>query len=244
MPIRDRDAVASEPDIDEKKRARRRLLGAIVLAGAAAVVLPLVLDSEPRRPVQELQVEIQPREPRAGVTAPDPKDAPDVSAAQTPGADAPAAPTHSQGPAPVDEKPAAVEAKPAPAEAKPARAETKPARVETKPARVETKPAPSAPPTLSSESKRAPAETKPAANTGSPAPAYAVQIGAFANATGAAEQVARARNAGLKAYTERIRTPQGERIRVRVGPYPSREAAEQARTRLKAKGIESAIIAP
>jgi cell division protein FtsN len=33
-------------------------------------------------------------------------------------------------------------------------------------------------------------------------------------------------------------------VRVRVGPFATREAAEQARERLKAVGVESAVIAP
>jgi DedD protein len=41
-----------------------------------------------------------------------------------------------------------------------------------------------------------------------------------------------------------VKTDRGDRVRVRVGPFPSREAAEQARASLKAAGIEAAVIAP
>ncbi len=50
--------------------------------------------------------------------------------------------------------------------------------------------------------------------------------------------------AGLDAFTEKVKTDRGMRVRVRVGPFATREAAEQARARLKAAGIEAAVIAP
>jgi len=38
----------SDEELQIKRRARRRLIGAIVLVIAIVVVLPMVLDSEPR----------------------------------------------------------------------------------------------------------------------------------------------------------------------------------------------------
>ena len=38
----------SDEELQLKKRARRRLVGAVVLVTAVAVILPMVLDSEPR----------------------------------------------------------------------------------------------------------------------------------------------------------------------------------------------------
>jgi DedD protein len=71
-----------------------------------------------------------------------------------------------------------------------------------------------------------------------------VQIGAFGSSTGAQEQIKRAATIGLKAFTEDVDTNSGKRIRVRVGPFPSKDAADQAREKLKAAGIDSALIAP
>jgi DedD protein len=48
----------------------------------------------------------------------------------------------------------------------------------------------------------------------------------------------------VKVYTETVKTERGERIRVRVGPFASREAAEDAREKLKAAGLNAALIAP
>lgn len=41
-----------------KKRARRRLVGAIALSVLAAVVLPMVMDPAPQAPVQDVQIRI------------------------------------------------------------------------------------------------------------------------------------------------------------------------------------------
>lgn len=43
---------------DLKKRARRRLVGSAALALAAVIVLPMVMDHEPRTPTQDVQIRI------------------------------------------------------------------------------------------------------------------------------------------------------------------------------------------
>lgn len=73
---------------------------------------------------------------------------------------------------------------------------------------------------------------------------FVVQIGAFSNMQGARTQVARARKLGFDAYTETIATRKGDRIRVRVGPYLTREQANVARAKLRAEGIDTVLIAP
>lgn len=49
---------AVDSTIDLKKRARRRLVGAAALALLAVIVLPLVMDSEPKPSGQEIQIRI------------------------------------------------------------------------------------------------------------------------------------------------------------------------------------------
>lgn len=48
----------SDEELQLKKRARRRLVGAVVLVAAVAVVLPMVLDSEPKPTSQEINIQI------------------------------------------------------------------------------------------------------------------------------------------------------------------------------------------
>lgn len=47
-----------DQQLEMKKRARRRLVGAVALAVTAAVVLPMVMDREPRQSSQDIQIRI------------------------------------------------------------------------------------------------------------------------------------------------------------------------------------------
>jgi cell division septation protein DedD len=77
-----------------------------------------------------------------------------------------------------------------------------------------------------------------------PSQNWAVQIGQFARPENARAAEARASSLGLRAYSETLQTAQGERVRVRTGPFATRAAAEEARSRLLAAGLDAALIAP
>ena len=47
---------------------------------------------------------------------------------------------------------------------------------------------------------------------------------------------------GLKTYTQVAETSQGSRIRVRVGPFASREEADRAQARIKAAGSQAVVL--
>lgn len=246
----DADAGALDPALTQKKRARRRLVGALVLGLAAAIVLPLVLDSEPRQTIPDVQVEIPPRD------TPLPPRADEATARGNETAVVP--PVEPVSPAPASEKPApAAPAEPpkAAAIAPDAPAATAPKAVdEHKPAaKAAPRPAeaPKAAPKTSEASKTAPkVAAAPKAEASAPATSpsakaetrFVVQVGAFANAGSARAQADKARKAGVRVYTETVKTAQGERTRVRVGPFTSREAADQARAKLKSLGLESSVV--
>ena len=73
--------------------------------------------------------------------------------------------------------------------------------------------------------------------------AYSVQLAAFADDKGANSLAAKLKRAGHPAYTEPYETSRGRVWRVRVGPYPSREAAESVRVKLKAEGQNGILTA-
>jgi len=145
-----------------------------------------------------------------------------------------------------DSKPAAVAAEKAqaPAElpAAAAKAHEKASRVasaepSTSTAKHATKAAPAAHAAAAVEAE------KPARAAGSVHEGYAVQLAAFSDDKGANALAHRLKKAGFSAYTEPLKTSKGTLWRVRVGPYPSREAAIVARDRLKQEG-HSGIVAP
>lgn len=208
----------SDEELQLKKRARRRLVGAVALVLLIVVFLPMVLDSEPKPLNQDVSISIPPI-PKADSSSqlPPPPEAA-AAAAAVPAqpriagmpdggpATAPAAASQPAMPAP----PVAEAAKPEPA-AKP---------------KPEQKPA--AKPVVKHEAKPAAVAAAPAGEDN-----FVVQLGAFSNATNAKALQKKLQENKFKAYTELVKNAGGDRTRVRVGPYASREAAEKARDRLK-----------
>ncbi len=252
------DGAALDPALTQKKRARRRLVGAVALGVAAAIVLPLVLDSEPRQTISDVEIEIPPREaalpevdlPRQGDTAvaspgsedlivpPAPSEP--VAQANADSKDATRAAPGSQATDAADSARSPIAAK-APAQSE---ARTRPPAEAPKPAAAQTPKAAAAeaPKPAAAEAPKVAAAQSRAEPAAASATRYALQIGAFANAGSARAQLDKARRTGLRAYTEKVKTAQGERTRVRVGPFPTRDEAERARATLKLAGMESAIV--
>lgn len=212
----------SDEELQLKKRARRRLVGAIVLVTAVAVVLPMVLDSEPRPSSQSIDIQIPP--PDAGVLSAKP--------APLKPADVPAsAGAVAQAPDTAVKPGVKPELKPEPA------ADTRP---ETKaaPAAKPEAPAPVAKPETSVKAKDAPKAREAAKTSGG----FAIQVVALSDAAKAKELQAKIAGAGLKAYTEVVQTAKGPVTRVRVGPYASREAAEKARAQLQKLQLDGKVV--
>jgi DedD protein len=238
--------VDTPPLLDLKKRARRRLVGAIALSLLAVIVLPMVMDPAPRQASQEIQIRIPSQEPAANTitsrinTAADP--APSLTPAPPPTApqappqatpEKPAAPplptTQPATPGPTsaaDEKrtpPPAPAAKPAEKPVEKPAAKT-PEKPDEKPVEKRTEKSP----TPDSERERATALLNDEQ--------WIIQLGAYQNQGNVRVLQAKLKELGYAAFTEKIDTPQGPRIRVRCGPFASRESAEKAQARLKKIG--------
>ena len=100
-----------DPMLPEKKRARRRLIGATALVLAAVIGLPMIFDSEPRPISQDINIQIPPRDKAPAMNA-SPMPLPPTQATQPeappPEAQKPEAPK----PTAADAAPPAPEAKP------------------------------------------------------------------------------------------------------------------------------------
>jgi DedD protein len=70
-----------------------------------------------------------------------------------------------------------------------------------------------------------------------------VQVIALADAEKAQRMQERIAGAGIKSYTEVVKTVKGDVTRVRAGPFATREAAEKAREQLKSLGMNGNITA-
>lgn len=86
---------------------------------------------------------------------------------------------------------------------------------------------------------------KPAAEKKAPDAAgtrFIVQVGAFAEARSAQDMRGKVEKLGLKTYTQAVETPDGKRIRVRVGPFASREDADRAAAKLRGSGLAGTVL--
>ncbi|WP_322402244.1 SPOR domain-containing protein [Massilia luteola] len=128
----------NDPMLPEKKRARRRLVGAIALALAAAVGLPMLLDSEPKPLAGDIAIQI----PAKDKAAPLPVPAADKPVSAADSVDKGEEVVEAPPPAPASKAPAAVAAVTAPQPAP---------KVEHKP---ESKPEPAKPEPVKSEPAR------------------------------------------------------------------------------------------
>jgi DedD protein len=211
----------SAEELQLRKRARRRLIGAIAVVTIVAVFLPMVLDHEPKPVKQDISIQIP--SPNSGAftskivpVMPAAKPAPAKS--ETPAADEPpkvaaAAPVMPAPPAHDTE--AAPPKKPAPA-----------------------KPAPK--PAARSAAVAQPA-AQPAAGTNA-AKGFVVQVAALNDADKARQMQEQIAAAGVKSYTEVVPTARGNVTRVRAGPFTSREEAEKMRDQLKGMGLNGNIV--
>ncbi|MFN3296562.1 SPOR domain-containing protein, partial [Caldimonas sp.] len=89
---------------------------------------------------------------------------------------------------------------------------------------------------------RALLEGRPSAQAEEAAARYVVQVGAYSETASAREVRAKVEKLGFKTYTQVVDTAAGQRIRVRVGPFASRDKAQQAADRLKAAGLPGAVL--
>jgi DedD protein len=225
---------AADPAVEElKRRARRRLVGAIVLALAAAVILPLLLESDPKPLGDDVSIQIPPIDSGKFITPLSPgkgadgKAAPDRAGALTSAKPAPVMPD-----SPVEAKPAdALDASGKPGEPAQRLPEVAPP---TATSTITANPEPQKP-----AASKAEPDTRP--NGVSPAGGFVVQLAAFADAKAAPALASKLKTSGFPAYTETLKTQQGTMRRVRVGPYATREVADSELAKLNAAGYRGVV---
>jgi len=253
-------AESSDAQLQQKKRARRRLVGAIAFAGLAAVVLPMVMDDEPKQQVQDIQIRI----PGQDVTP----FAPKALTARPPVAPAPAPLVEAEKPVPAPAKAETVVPAPTPApkprdvpvskviEKAPEKTVEKKVEkaAQKKVEKVAEKPAQKTPDKAKSVEKpaKAPAaeaqraaailggdaaDAAPNSNAGQ----QVILIGAFANPANVKQLQSKIGELGIKSFTEPLDSPQGKKTRLRAGPFPNREAADKALDRLKRIGVAGVV---
>ncbi|MFZ9365373.1 MAG: SPOR domain-containing protein, partial [Burkholderiaceae bacterium] len=96
--------------------------------------------------------------------------------------------------------------------------------------------------------KQTPAKQTPAKEaspTAAKTKGFMVQVGAYSKPESAASTKKRMESGGHRVVTETIKAADGsDRHRVRIGPFETREAAEQVRDRAKAQGYDAIVVSP
>jgi DedD protein len=231
-------AVTATPPAIEvvRQRAKHRLIGAGLLVLAGVMVFPMVFDTQPRPIPVDISIEIPSRQgskPAGQLAAPAAQavvaekslpQSEEVFVPQTPRASKPESKSEPE-PETKSETQAASKVEPV--------------------AVTATKPATDSP--APRESERAQAllegrEVTVAAVPAASAARFVVQVGAFADSALAQQVRLKLERAGLKTYTHVADTPEGKRIRVRLGPFASRSDADKAAAKAKGLGLAAAIL--
>lgn len=216
----------SEEELLLRKRARRRLVGAIALVIAAIIILPLIFDEEPEVSQHEIAIRL-------------PSEAPV-------GEPAPSLPTYDELPVEdamedvIDELHVHEHVEPLPFES------AAPSQIEADPVEKLEKqnaiPVPAVKPQKNIASVDAnSARTEPA--QASSAKTFVVQLGAFSDHSKAMHQQQNLVSRGINAYTETLMTNNKAMMRVRVGPFATRDAAEQELVKLRKLGLDGVVTA-
>jgi DedD protein len=221
----------SEEEIQLRKRARRRLVGSITLVIAAVVILPMVLDSKPEQRIEEIDIRI-PAEDAVAELGPESEMASEV-------------PLRTAQEAPKSE----IQAANQPASQSLAKSAPTVKGVEKPDAPKGTGDSGSKVAVGSGRGVAAPASSE----------VFVVQLGAFTDLAKANQKLQSllAKDIGTvvsaEAYTETIKADKGldknaekgvgkgDITRVRVGPFRTREEAENAREKLKTLGFNGVV---
>lgn len=226
---------AGDADLQLKKRARRRLIGAIALVLLAVIVLPMVMDREPRPGGPEIQVQIPSQTARMpakndGAKSGEPTPAPNAAVTN------PNTKADNQS----AQRPTASKSDPKP-DVAPATASAPEART------MPELPPPSKTPPTTGAKPAEKSDPRALAALGEKAPAagahdqWVVQLGAYRDSGNVKVLVGKIKEMGIPVYTEKLDSPQGPRTRVRAGPFPDRDAATRAQSRIKAIGVNGPV---
>jgi DedD protein len=87
------------------------------------------------------------------------------------------------------------------------------------------------------EPKAAPTSTQPKA-----ADSFTVQVGVYSDIANVKQLQEKLKQAGYASRTEKVTTPNGEKIRLRAGKFASRQEATTALSKIQAAGLSGMVI--
>ncbi len=247
-----------------RTRARHRLIGASVLVLLGVIGFPLLFDSQPRPISVDIPIEIPDKNTVKPLTSAPPSTPASQVIVETEAGTKPVetVPATSAEPKTMAAAPVVRSSAVASAVA-PSRASTGSVATATGVAPVASVAKTAAKPDSKPADKPADKPTEKAAlsvNDGAKAQAllegkvaeqpasaavagrFVVQIGAYSDGVKAHEARVKLEKAGLKTYTQVVQPKEGKRIRVRVGPFESKAAADKAAEKIRKLDLPAAIL--
>lgn len=208
----------TDDELNLRRKARRRLIGASALTLAVVVILPMVLDSEPKPDTQDIDLRI-PNPEKVGEFVPS------VAVSDVPEA------LRAAGSGVVPVSAVAAVSAPAPVSAASAAAVAAPEKTALNEIKADA-----------SNQALAVGGNEPRTVTKSDGKqesgGYAAQVGAYSNAATAKQELDKLKKWGFRAYTEKA----GNKVRVRVGPFSERDKAVKAAKLLEKHGLHPSIV--
>ena len=203
----------SDQELQFKKRARRRLVGAVALVLLMITVLPMILDDRVgQTPQQDIEITIPSQEGSDFTSKIIPVD---PGTTETQVAEVPLEPVH----------------QPVPDKADPAQG-TNTTTKSLNAGRSNTESA-----AVVEVAKPADVPVEAAVKDG-----FVVQIGVFSDAGNVKKLQDQLQKQGYKSFTEKVATAKGDKIRLRAGPFDSRLEAESALAKIKDAGLSGMVV--
>jgi DedD protein len=250
-----------DPALPEKRRARRRLIGATALVLAAIIGLPMIFDSEPKPFSDEIAIQIPARDAPATrqsapslpplelspptnrvVEKPSAPIAPDAAVA-VPKIDTPAPVVKNNIAEPVQaEKEVKKEVAPKESSKEKTKEITKEKASDKTNDKASDKSKDKSKDKASNKTESAKQSDSKNAKSNRDLPIrYVLQVAAVENKAKADDMQEKLKKAGIKSYSQKISTKAGDRIRIRVGPFVNKEEAEKMRARLRKLGLNGSL---
>jgi len=208
-----------------RRRARRRLVGALVLVAAGVLGFPILFETQPR----PLPVDTPIIVPAGALTGPSARMASAPAARPLP-----ALPTDA-GNETVAIAPPLATSTPASVPA------SMPASVPVPASRSASVLAAAKPEARAAKPALALAASAPASEIAADG-RFVVQVGAYNDVERMRAARQKLEKLGYKTYTQEVDTPSGKRTRVRVGPFSGRPEAEAVASRVKASGMQANVV--
>jgi len=235
--------LAPDIELNLKKRARRRLVGAIALVLILIALLPFLLkDRSTELSNDNVEISLQSNETSVNEV---PEDLPndfDSSVVPAQPSQPEPAKTESQAidlPKPVKEEPVDTVKQPA-KEQNPTKSQAKPVKPEPEKPKIVEKPTP----------KKTEPKPKPVKSTAKPkvtkvetakTSGFYIQVGAFADAEKVKQLQAKMRELGYASRTENVKTDKGNLIRLKSGDFSNRNEAVIALENMKDAGLSGMV---